>query len=76
MTKTICLNDINDLLRKKVSSLNAKLLLDTAVNQSGLAVSAETDLTKEQIAELALKLINNGGPSFHVGREIYSRFIQ
>lgn len=76
MSKTINLNEINDLLKKKVSSLNAKLLLDTAINQSGLAISSEADLTKEQIAGLALKMINNGGPSFQVGREIYSRFVQ
>lgn len=76
MSKTINLNEINDLLKKKVSSLNAKLLLDTAINQSGLAISGEADLTKEQIEGLALKMINNGGPSFQVGREIYTRFVQ
>lgn len=76
MSKTINLNEINDLLKKKVSSLNAKLLLDTAINQSGLAISGEADLTKEQIAGLALKMINNGGPSFQVGRDIYTRFVQ
>lgn len=76
MTKTINLNEINELLKKKVSALNAKILLDTAVNQTGLVVKAETDLSKEQIANLALKMINNGGPSFQVGREIYSRFVQ
>lgn len=76
MDKTINLNQINDLLKKKVSSLNAKLLLDTAVNQTGLAVSGDADLTKEQIANLALKMINNGGPSFQVGREIYTKFVQ
>lgn len=76
MDKTICLNDINNLLKKRVSTLNAKLLLDTAVNQSGIAVSAETDLSKNQISELALKMINNGGPSFQVGRDIYTKFVQ
>lgn len=76
MAETINLNEINELLKKKVSSLNAKLLLDTAVNQTGLAISSEAQLTKEQIANLALKMINNGGPSFQVGREIYTRFVQ
>ncbi len=76
MSKTISLNEINELLKKKVSALNAKLLLDTAVNQTGLAMNSKADLSKEQIANLALKMISNGGPSFQVGRDIYSRFVQ
>jgi putative copper export protein len=76
MAKTISLNEINELLKKRVSSLNAKLLLNTAVNLTGISVSSDAELTKEQLADLAMKMINQGGPSFQVGRDIYARFVQ
>lgn len=76
MDNSICLNEISNLLKKKVSSLNAKILLDSAVSLSGLQVTSEEPLTKEQIESLCLKMISKGGPSFQVGREVYSKYAQ
>lgn len=63
-------------LQQKVSIVNAKILLDTAKTQTGLQViQNDTILDPEQAKSLCLKLINNGGPSFHVGQALYKEFL-
>lgn len=63
-------------LQQKVSIVNAKLLLDSAKTQTGLqVVSDDTVLEIEQAKALCLKLINNGGPSFHVGQALYKEYL-
>jgi hypothetical protein len=63
-------------LQQKVSIVNARILLDTAKTQTGLqVVHDDTVLDSEQAKSLCLKLINNGGPSFHVGQALYKEFL-
>lgn len=62
-------------LQQKVSMVNAKLLLDTAKVQTGLSVDNEAILEKDQAKALCLKLINQGGPSFHVGQALYKEYL-
>ncbi len=73
---SISLNGINSLLKEKVTDLNAKLLLDSAVTEAGLSSDYEQPLADEDIKNVCLKLINKGGPSFHVGREVYKKYLQ
>lgn len=62
-------------LQQKVSITNAKLLLDTAKVQTGIRSDNETVLEMEQAKALCLKLINQGGPAFHVGQAIYKEYL-
>ncbi len=63
-------------LQQKVSIVNAKLLLDSAKTQTGLQIIAnDTVLELDQAKALCLKLINNGGPSFHVGQALYKEYL-
>lgn len=76
MDDSICLEEVGKLLKKRVSALNAQILLDAAVAQSGLKIDIQTSLNKEQVDSLCLSLINKGGPSFQVGKEVYSKYTQ
>lgn len=63
-------------LQQKVSIVNAKLLLDSAKVQSGLQIiDNDQALEMDQAKTLCLRLINNGGPSFHVGQAIYKEYL-
>lgn len=63
-------------LQQKVSMVNAKIMLDSAKVQVGLQVIGnDTVLEAEQAKALCLKLINNGGPSFHVGQALYKEYV-
>jgi hypothetical protein len=62
-------------LQQRVSRSNAKLLLDSARIQTGINVSDEAVLEKEQAKILVIKLINQGGPSFQVGQAIYKEYL-
>lgn len=76
MSSTINLEEIGNMLKKRVSALNAKMLLNAAASQAGLQAEDQDSLTKEQIEVLCLTLINRGGPSFQVGKEVYSKYVQ
>lgn len=59
-------------LSEKVSSYNARLLLNSAMVESGLHETViDAPLAKEDAKTLCLKLIKKGGPAFHVGQSIY-----
>ncbi len=61
-------------LQSRVSITNAKILLDTAKIQTGLAVDNATILEADQAKALCLRLINQGGPGFHVGQAVYKEY--
>ncbi|MEZ4873635.1 MAG: hypothetical protein R2827_15620 [Bdellovibrionales bacterium] len=60
-----------DKLSSKVSGYNARLLLNTACINSGIA-QTESALNEEEVKSICLELIKKGGPSFQVGKEVYS----
>lgn len=63
-------------LQQKVSINNAKLLLDSAKVSTGLMkVDNELELTQDQAKTLCMKLMNQGGPAFHVGQAIYKEYL-
>ncbi len=63
-------------LQEKVSDYNAKLLLHSALQETGFSYTNQDQLPTEDAKILCLKLINKGGPSFHVGQSIYKEFLQ
>lgn len=63
-------------LKKRVSATNAKLLLHSAMVNTGLNFDMSTPLKKEETKMLCLELIKGGGPGFQVGRSIYTRWVQ
>ncbi len=64
-----------DSLREKVSSNNARLLLDSALLHSGLKGRAD-GLNDDEAKHLCLELIKQGGPGFRIGQEIYRSHLQ
>lgn len=62
-------------LQQRVSKTNAKLLLDNAKVKAGVTVDNEIDLEDAQAKELCMKMINQGGPSFQVGKAIYKEYL-
>jgi len=63
-------------LQQKVSINNAKLLLDSAKISTGMMkVDNELELTQDQAKTLCMKLMNQGGPAFHVGQAIYKEYL-
>ena len=61
-----------DKLSSKVSGYNARLLLNTASINSGIAQKDE-HLNEEEVKMICLELIKKGGPSFQVGKEVYGQ---
>ena len=62
-------------LEQKVSLNNAKLLLDSAKISTGVMTENGVELTNDQAKSLCLRLINQGGPAFHVGQAIYKEYL-
>ena len=59
-------------LAERVSAYNARLLLSSAMVESGIYESiSDAPMAKEDAKTLCLKLIKKGGPAFHVGQSIY-----
>lgn len=75
-TSEITINFFFEELKKRVSATNAKLLLHSAVVNTGMAMDMVTPLKKEETKALCLELIRSGGPGFQVGRSIYTRWVQ
>jgi len=73
--KSITANLILGRLEQRVSLNNAKLLLDSAKISSGMMVDNALVLSDDQAKSLCLKLINQGGPAFHVGQAIYKEYL-
>lgn len=59
-------------LQERVSINNARMLLATALVQTGLQ-QEEGELSAEQAKSLCLQLIKQGGPAFQVGQTLYRR---
>ncbi len=70
-SKTLTINDFYKRLSEKVSDYNARLLLHTAVQKSGLKEDNHVPLKSDDAKSICLALIHQGGPAFHVGRDIY-----
>jgi hypothetical protein len=71
--KAVTINDFYVRLSQKVSDYNARLLLHTAVLKSGLKEEHDAPLKSEDVKTICLALIGQGGPAFHVGRDIYQQ---
>jgi hypothetical protein len=69
----ITIHDFYVKLSEKVSDSNARLLLHTAVLKSGLKEERHAPLKSEDAKSICLALIGQGGPAFHVGRDIYQQ---
>jgi hypothetical protein len=68
---TITVADIYAKLSQKVSTYNARLMLRSAMVTSGVEGEDGLVLENEQVKAICLALINKGGPSFQVGKDIY-----
>lgn len=72
----VTVNLFLDELKKRVSPSNAKLLLDSAVVKSGINCTSDAPLNAQDAHTLCMELIRKGGPSFQVGRAVYTQFIR
>ncbi len=74
--KGLTANMILARLQQRVSVGNAKLLLDSAKISTGMVVlDGELLLSSDQAKTLCMRLINQGGPAFHVGQAIYKEYL-
>lgn len=69
----ISLDVVLEKLSEKVSGYNAKLLLNHAMVGSGVFGDSQDFLNAKSAESICLELIKKGGPSFQVGRDLYSR---
>jgi len=69
----VTLADMQKHLSSRVSNYNARLLLHTAVQKSGLAATDLQTLKKEHARSICMQLINQGGPAFQVGKDLYQQ---
>jgi len=72
-TSDLTLQDFYMKLSERVSNYNAKLMLRTAMLNSGIDSDEATKLAKEQARAICLALIKKGGPAFQVGKDLYQR---
>lgn len=68
----ITLNDFYTRLSRKVSDYNARLLLQSALQNSGVKGESHGPLKKSEAKTICLQLIKQGGPAFQVGRDMYT----
>ena len=59
-------------LTQRVSDYNAKLAIQSALISSGLDRNLKV-FSKAEAKAICLALINKGGPSFQVGKDIYNQ---
>ncbi|MCC7405882.1 MAG: hypothetical protein IT288_15915 [Bdellovibrionales bacterium] len=70
----VTIQDFYNQLASRVSAYNAKLLIQRAVQQSGLGSNDSEQLKMDDAKAICLELIKKGGPAFQVGKDMYSRF--
>jgi hypothetical protein len=70
----VTIQDFYNQLASRVSEYNAKLLIQRAVQQSGLGTTESEQLKLDDAKAICLELIKKGGPAFQVGKDMYSRF--
>lgn len=75
-TESITMNYFLNELKKKVSASNARLLLNSAIVQTGMNMPLDQELKKEDAQTLCMELIRLGGPGFQVGRQIYTNVLK
>ncbi len=61
-------------LKERVSSHNARLILNSALLETGLK-DTESSLNTDEAKNLCLYLINKGGPAFSIGQSIYRQHL-
>lgn len=66
-------NVILEKLKIKVSTYDARIILDSAMVISGLRSEWAQPLKKEDAQALCMQLMRRGGPAFHVGTEVYKQ---
>lgn len=77
--KTLSTSLVLNSLKERVSSNNARLLLQTAlvrIGRSGQDIDSGVVLNQEEAQQLCLVLINQGGPAFQVGKTLYKQVLQ
>lgn len=60
-------------LKKRLSDSNAKLLLHSAVVNTGINCASDEPMNKEEAHNLCMELIKFGGPGFQAGRTVYTQ---
>lgn len=68
---TLTIQDFYVKLSQRVSDYNARLMLRTAMFESGVEGEGSKVLELEQAKAMCLALINKGGPAFQVGKDLY-----
>ncbi len=68
---TLTIQDFYVKLSQRVSDYNARLMLRTAMFESGVEGEGSKVLELEQARAMCLALINKGGPAFQVGKDLY-----
>lgn len=63
-------------LETRVTEYNARMILESALASSGLAIDHKDELNAEQSHSLCLALIKKGGPAFQVGTQIYKKYLK
>lgn len=77
--KSLSTNVVLNSLKERVSSNNARLLLHTAlvqIGRSGQDMDNGVVLSQDEAQKLCLVLINQGGPAFQVGKNLYKQVLQ
>ena len=65
-------SDFYDRLSLRVSTFNARMMLRSAMVTCGVQAEDSETLGTEQAKAICMALINKGGPSFQVGKDMYS----
>lgn len=77
--KSLATSVVLNSLKERVSNNNARLLLHTALVQIGRSaqdVDNGVILNQDEAQKLCLVLINQGGPAFQVGKNLYKQVLQ
>ena len=69
----LTLQDFYVKLSERVSDYNARLIIRSAMLNSGVEGDQASKLAKEQARAMCLALIKKGGPAFQVGKDLYTR---
>ncbi len=66
-------NLILEKLKIKLSTYDARIILDSAMVIAGLRSEWTQPLQKQDAQTLCMQLMRRGGPAFHVGTEVYKQ---
>ena len=68
---TFTINHVLLRLSERMSGYNARLMLTAAMLKSGVEAREDDNLGNDDAKAICLALINKGGPSFQVGKDLY-----